>query len=105
MKKVKPQIAKRVALDEVGLSHRKLEQGQVRGTVVCLPWKRVSRRNIQQMDEDKETKKESSRKKKDGKKKQTESAAKEESSDKNESKAKKNSVKKESLKQNALRKE
>lgn len=51
MRKVKPQIAKRVALDEVGLSHRKIEQGQVRGTVVCLPWKRVSRRNIHNLDE------------------------------------------------------
>lgn len=55
MKKIKPQIAKRVSMDEVGLSHRKLEQGQVRGTVVCLPWRRVSKRNIHQVDEKKET--------------------------------------------------
>lgn len=53
MRKIRPQIAKRVGLDEVGLSHRKLEQGQVRGTVVCLPWKRIKRRNkITQLDDD-----------------------------------------------------
>jgi D-arabinose 1-dehydrogenase-like Zn-dependent alcohol dehydrogenase len=37
-KKIKPHIAKKVSLDEVGLSHEKLEKGQVRGIVVCLPW-------------------------------------------------------------------
>ena len=74
MKKVKPQIAKRVALDEIGLSHRKLEQGQVRGTVVCLPWKRVSRRNIHQLDENKDAgkKKNKKKEKKESKKKDSE---------------------------------
>jgi D-arabinose 1-dehydrogenase-like Zn-dependent alcohol dehydrogenase len=54
MRKVKPHIAKRVGLDEVGLSHRKLENGNVRGTVVCLPWKGINRKGIEQPDQEEE---------------------------------------------------
>ena len=50
MKKIRPQIAKRIGLDEVGLSHRKLQHGQVRGTVICLPWKKVPRQAIHRLD-------------------------------------------------------
>ena len=50
LKKIRPQIAKRIGLDEVGLSHRKLEHGQVRGTVICLPWKRIPREKICWLD-------------------------------------------------------
>jgi len=39
--KVKPHIAKRVALTEVAAAQTKLENGEIRGTIVCLPWKKI----------------------------------------------------------------
>ena len=75
-------------MDEVGLSHRKLEQGQVRGTVVCLPWRRVSKRNIHQVDKEKEATNNN-----------TDAVAKKEKSGKNESKTKTSKNKKESKKE------
>ena len=37
--KIKPQISKRVGLEGVAVAQTKLENGELRGTVVCLPWK------------------------------------------------------------------
>ena len=37
--KIKPHIAKRVGLEGVTAAQTKLESGELRGTVVCLPWK------------------------------------------------------------------
>ena len=84
MKKIKPQIAKRVSLDEIGLSHCKLEQGQVRGTVVCLPWRRVSRRNIHQMDDDDNKDTKGKKKKKGSKHKKASAVAKEQQAEQKE---------------------
>ena len=39
---IKPHIAKRVALSEVPSAHASLEQENVRGQIVCLPWKRTA---------------------------------------------------------------
>jgi len=39
--KVKPHISKRVTLTEVAAAQSKLENGEIRGTVVCLPWKKI----------------------------------------------------------------
>ena len=39
--KVKPHISKRVTLTEVAAVQAKLESGEIRGTVVCLPWKKI----------------------------------------------------------------
>jgi NADPH:quinone reductase-like Zn-dependent oxidoreductase len=52
--KIRPHIAKRVALSEVAFAHTKLETGEVRGNVVCLPWKRVGSRHITSVDEERE---------------------------------------------------
>ncbi|KAL7581542.1 hypothetical protein ACA910_022107 [Epithemia clementina (nom. ined.)] len=51
-KKIKPNITNRVGLDEVGLYHDKIETGQARGIIVCLPWKRVSKKSIFRVDTD-----------------------------------------------------
>ena len=40
-KKLCPPIARRVSLPQVPVAHAKLEAGEVRGHVVCLPWRRV----------------------------------------------------------------
>jgi D-arabinose 1-dehydrogenase-like Zn-dependent alcohol dehydrogenase len=37
---VKPHIAKRISLEEVGEFHENLENSIPRGMIVCLPWKR-----------------------------------------------------------------
>jgi D-arabinose 1-dehydrogenase-like Zn-dependent alcohol dehydrogenase len=37
--KIKPNIARRVSLSEVADAQEKLENGDLYGTVVCLPWK------------------------------------------------------------------
>lgn len=37
---IKPHIAKRVCLSEVGEAHVYLELGKSRGAIVCMPWKR-----------------------------------------------------------------
>lgn len=39
--KVKPHIAKRVSLTEVAAAQAKLESGEIRGTIVCLPWRKI----------------------------------------------------------------
>jgi NADPH:quinone reductase-like Zn-dependent oxidoreductase len=44
--KLRPHIAKRVALSEVAFAHSKLECGEVRGNVVCIPWNHVGCRHI-----------------------------------------------------------
>jgi len=44
--KLRPHLAKRVALSDVAYAHDKIETGEVRGCVVCLPWKRVGQRHI-----------------------------------------------------------
>jgi hypothetical protein len=44
--KLRPHIAKRIALTDVAFAHSKLETGEVRGCVVCLPWKPVAARRI-----------------------------------------------------------
>jgi hypothetical protein len=36
--KIKPSIACRVGLSDVAEMQRKLEAGELHGTVVCLPW-------------------------------------------------------------------
>lgn len=41
--KLKPHIAKRVALTEVANAQAKLEQGDIRGTIVCFPWRPIVR--------------------------------------------------------------
>jgi NADPH:quinone reductase-like Zn-dependent oxidoreductase len=41
--KLKPHIAKRVALTEVAAAQAKLEQGDIRGTIVCFPWRPIVR--------------------------------------------------------------
>jgi NADPH:quinone reductase len=41
--KIKPHVAKRVALTEVGGAQKKLEQGDIRGTIVCFPWRPIIR--------------------------------------------------------------
>jgi NADPH:quinone reductase-like Zn-dependent oxidoreductase len=43
--KLKPHIAKRVALPEVAAAQAKLEQGDTRGTIVCFPWRPIIRSN------------------------------------------------------------
>ena len=40
--KLKPKIGRRIALSEIAKAHEKLENGSVRGVLVCMPWKRVS---------------------------------------------------------------
>jgi hypothetical protein len=44
--KLRPHIAKRVSLTDVAFSHSKLEAGAVRGNVVCMPWKKISKKNV-----------------------------------------------------------
>jgi NADPH:quinone reductase-like Zn-dependent oxidoreductase len=39
--KLKPHIAKRVSLAEVSAAQTKLENGDIRGTIVCFPWRPV----------------------------------------------------------------
>jgi NADPH:quinone reductase-like Zn-dependent oxidoreductase len=41
--KLKPHVAKRVALPEVAGAQTKLEQGDIRGTIVCFPWRPIIR--------------------------------------------------------------
>ncbi|GKZ00225.1 hypothetical protein MPSEU_000975400 [Mayamaea pseudoterrestris] len=50
--KLRPHIAKRVGLSEVAFAHVKLETGEVRGNVVCLPWKRVGSQHISSNSDD-----------------------------------------------------
>lgn len=40
--KIQPHIAKRVGLSEVASAQTSLEQGDVRGIVVCYPWRKVN---------------------------------------------------------------
>ena len=49
--KIKPHIAKRVALPEVAAVHERLESGDVRGTVVCFPWKRNGSKGVSKVVE------------------------------------------------------
>ena len=49
--KIKPNIAKRVALPEVAAVHERLESGDVRGTVVCYPWKKTGSRGVSKVAE------------------------------------------------------
>jgi hypothetical protein len=44
--KLRPHIAKRIALSDVPFAHGKLETGEVRGCVICMPWKHVAGRRI-----------------------------------------------------------
>lgn len=44
--KLRPHIAKRIALSDVPFAHSRLETGEVRGCVVCMPWKHVPSRRI-----------------------------------------------------------
>lgn len=39
--KLKPHIAKRVSLAEVAGAQAKLEKGDIRGTIVCFPWRPI----------------------------------------------------------------
>jgi len=40
-REIKPHIAKRIALDDVGEAHLYLELGRARGSIVCLPWRKT----------------------------------------------------------------
>ena len=40
-KSIKPLIAAKIGLDQIGEWHTKLERGDVEGVVVCLPWKAI----------------------------------------------------------------
>jgi NADPH:quinone reductase-like Zn-dependent oxidoreductase len=44
--KMTPHISRRVALSEVASAQTKLEKGDIRGTVICFPWRRVGSGNI-----------------------------------------------------------
>jgi NADPH:quinone reductase-like Zn-dependent oxidoreductase len=50
--KLKPHIAKRVSMPEVAAVQTKLENGDIRGTVVCFPWRPIRAVNIAQDEED-----------------------------------------------------
>jgi D-arabinose 1-dehydrogenase-like Zn-dependent alcohol dehydrogenase len=39
--KIKPNITSRVGLSEVADAQTKLENGELHGTIVCLPWKSI----------------------------------------------------------------
>jgi hypothetical protein len=43
--KLKPNISTRVSLSEVGIAQTKIEKTQLKGLVVCLPWKRMTLNN------------------------------------------------------------
>lgn len=45
--KMTPHIAKRVALTGVGEAQEKLERGEIRGTVVCFPWRSIRAAKIE----------------------------------------------------------
>jgi NADPH:quinone reductase-like Zn-dependent oxidoreductase len=49
--KLKPHIAKRVSLPEVAAAQSKLEIGDIRGTIVCFPWRPIRAGNIAQIEE------------------------------------------------------
>lgn len=53
--KVKPTIARRIPLSEVAKGHAKLEEGSVRGVLVCLPWKRVSPKSVSKQSDERES--------------------------------------------------
>lgn len=44
--KLKPHIAKRVSMPEVAAAQTKLENGDIRGTIVCFPWRPIRAKNI-----------------------------------------------------------
>jgi NADPH:quinone reductase-like Zn-dependent oxidoreductase len=44
--KIKPHVARRISLPEVASAQTKMENGDIRGIVVCLPWKRVGQSDV-----------------------------------------------------------
>lgn len=50
--KLKPHIAKRVSLPEVAAAQTKLEKGDIRGTIVCFPWRPIRAGKIQETEEE-----------------------------------------------------
>jgi len=50
--KMSPHIAKRVALTGIGAAQTKLEKGDIRGTIVCFPWRPVRASKMSQQNQE-----------------------------------------------------
>jgi NADPH:quinone reductase-like Zn-dependent oxidoreductase len=48
--KLKPHIAKRISLSDVAVAQKKLENGEIRGVIVCFPWRLVRSKKVSSED-------------------------------------------------------